>query len=65
MILQELRFPNYETCADYDMYFRLEGESLVGCAGEDRPRWEAFRERFTRGQQLEMIYSYILESDFF
>ncbi len=29
MILQELRFPNYETCADYEMYFRLEGESLA------------------------------------
>jgi len=29
VILQELRFPNYETCADYEMYFRLEGESLA------------------------------------
>ena len=29
MILQELQFPNYETCADYEMYFRLEGESLA------------------------------------
>ena len=25
MILQELLFPNYDTCATYDMYFRLEG----------------------------------------
>ena len=25
MVLQELLFPNYDTCADYGMYFRLEG----------------------------------------
>lgn len=30
MILQELLFPNYETCAEYDMYFRLDGEYVAG-----------------------------------
>lgn len=29
MILQELLFPNYDTCADYEMYFRLEGENVA------------------------------------
>ncbi len=35
MILQELLFPNYDTCAKYDMYFRLEGANT---AGLDAPR---------------------------
>ena len=35
MVLQELLFPNYDTCADYDMYFRLEGASE---AAVDNPK---------------------------
>ena len=29
MVLQELLFPNYDTCATYDMYFRLDGKSTA------------------------------------
>ena len=35
MILQELLFPNYDTCARYDMYFRLQGNAS---AEMDMPR---------------------------
>lgn len=36
MVLQELLFPNYDTCARYEMYFRMAGEAGVdGAAGED------------------------------
>lgn len=50
MILQELRFPNYETCADYDMYFRLEGESTaaVDAPQEKVPGELTHYERFFR-----------------
>ena len=50
MILQELRFPNYETCADYEMYFRLEGESLaaVDAPQEKVPGELVHYERFFR-----------------
>ena len=34
MIVQELLFPNYDTCACYEMYFRLEG---AGIATADAP----------------------------
>jgi len=34
MVLQELLFPNYDTCARYEMYFRLEG---VSSAAVDAP----------------------------
>ena len=34
MVLQELLFPNYETCACYEMYFRLQG---VSSAAADVP----------------------------
>ncbi|MBQ6123699.1 MAG: glycosyltransferase [Clostridia bacterium] len=52
MILQELRFPNYETCADYGMYFRLEGESTAAVdAPQDKVADElAHYERFFRRQ---------------
>ena len=50
MILQELRFPNYETCAEYEMYFRLEGESLaaVDAPQEKVPGELTHYERFFR-----------------
>ena len=29
MVLQELLFPNYDTCADYEMYFRFKWMNFV------------------------------------
>lgn len=40
MVLQEILFPNYDTCARYEMYFRLEGESV---ARADAPEDKASR----------------------
>ena len=50
MILQELLFPNYDTCAQYDMYFRLEGvnEAAVDAPQEKVPGELTHYERFFR-----------------
>ena len=50
VILQELLFPNYETCAEYEMYFRLEGESMaaVDAPQEKVPGELTHYERFFR-----------------
>ena len=52
MILQELLFPNYETCAEYEMYFRLEGDSMaaVDAPQEKVPGELTHYERFFRRQ---------------
>ena len=57
MILQELRFPNYETCADYNMYFRLEGKSLAAVDAPlgNVPSEQTHYERFYR-RQADIIY---------
>ena len=50
VILQELLFPNYETCAEYEMYFRLEGDSMaaVDAPQEKVPGELTHYERFFR-----------------
>ena len=43
MIVQELLFPNFDTCANYDMYFRMVGSRFMEALPDDPKKAEFMR----------------------
>ena len=50
MILQRLMFPDYETCSDFEMYFRTDGADAPAAAGERRPGPAEGRHAYGEGE---------------
>ena len=55
MIVQELLFPNFDTCANYDMYFRMVGSRFMVTEGFEY--WHADQDRYDPAADRRTYYA--------